>query len=92
MKNRYIKRSRITEGKTLQMLDMFARDFTARVSAKYIDLGIKTAKVHFTNIRVRIAESVKERDDNQLKEIEIDPNFFYPIDLMKGFLPGVIKN
>lgn len=58
------------------MLQMFALDFNARVSAKYIDLGIKTTKIHFTNIRVRIAESLKERDNELLGQLNLDPNFF----------------
>ena len=58
------------------MLQMFAKDFNARISAKYIDLGIKTTKIHFTNIRVRIAESLKERDNELLGRLQLDPNFF----------------
>lgn len=75
----------------MQMLDMFARDFTARVTAKYIDLGIKTAKIHFTNIRVRITESLKKSDDELLEKLKLDPKFFLSHRPYERFKPNAYK-
>lgn len=73
------------------MLQMFALDFNARVSGKYIDLGIKTTKIHFTNIRVRIAESLRERDNELLGQLNLDPKFFLSHKPYERFNPDTYK-
>lgn len=91
MKNRYIKRSRMSEEKTLQMLQMFAMDVNATLSAKYIDLGLKTTKIHFAKIRERINESNKEKNNELLRQFGIDPGFTLSNNSYKQFQPATYK-
>ena len=81
----------MSEEKTLQMLQMFAMDINATLSAKYIDLGLKTTKIHFAKIRERINESIKGKNNELLSQFGIDPGFTLSNNSYKHFQPATYK-
>ena len=75
--NRYARRSRISETRFREFLRCFCLDLTATQAAQLTGLNLRTAKVLYQKIRVRIAEAC-EADSPLSGEIELDESYFGP--------------
>lgn len=79
MKNRYIKRSHISEAKFRQLARCFSLDLTATNTAKLCNLNRKTANRIFIKIRQRICSlHLGLGEQNSLDEFELDESYFGP--------------
>lgn len=76
-RNRYAKRSRISETRFREFLRCFALDLTATQAAQITGLSLRTAKVLYQKIRVRIAEAC-DRESLLSGEVELDESYFGP--------------
>ena len=75
LKNKYIKRSRITEAKFRQLIKLFAHDLDAQTIASLSNLNRNTVNRYLNLIRKRIAEFCEIQ--SPLKgEIEVDESYF----------------
>ena len=75
MKNKYIKRSRITEAKFRELIKYFSLDLEAQKIAILTHLNRNTINRYLRLIRVRIAEHCEQQ--SPLKgEIEVDESYF----------------
>ena len=75
LKNKYIKRSKITEAKFRQLIKLFAHDLDAQTIASLSNLNRNTVNRYLSLIRKRIAEFCEIQ--SPLKgEIEVDESYF----------------
>ncbi|MCH7696944.1 MAG: IS1595 family transposase [Proteobacteria bacterium] len=74
-KNRYAKRSRISEAKFRQLVKLFCLDLTATQIAAISHLNINTVDKYLFGIRQRIAEYC-ESESPFKGDIEVDESFF----------------
>ena len=75
MKNKYIKRSRITEAKFRELIKYFSLDLEAHKIAILTHLNRNTVNRYLRLIRVRIAEHCEQQ--SPLKgEVEVDESYF----------------
>ncbi len=75
MRNKYIKRSRISESKFRQILQLFCLDIDAHTIAEITGLSRNTINRHMRLIRERIAELCR-RSSPFTGEIEVDESYF----------------
>jgi len=75
VKNKYIRRSKITEAKFRLLLKHFSYDLDAQTIASLIHLNRNTVNRYLTLIRKRIAE-ICEQQSPFKGEIEVDESYF----------------
>jgi len=76
MKNKYYKRSRISEKKFRQIIKFFSIDLEAKKIAILTEVNIKTINKILFMVRKRIAELAEQESEFKSGEIEIDESFF----------------
>jgi len=75
IKNKYVKRSKITEAKFRQLIKLFIHDLDAQTVASLIYLNRNTVNRYLKRIRIRIADLCENQ--SPLKgEIEVDESYF----------------
>ena len=75
IKNRYIKRAKITEVKFRQLIKLFVHDLDAQTIASLTNLNRNTVNRYLTLIRERIAEHCETQSPFK-GEIEVDESYF----------------
>ena len=75
IKNRYVKRAKISEAKFRQLIRLFAYDLDAKTIASLTHLNRNTVNRYFALIRKRIAEFCEQQSPVQ-GEIEVDESYF----------------
>ncbi|MCP3922822.1 MAG: transposase, partial [Desulfobacterales bacterium] len=75
MKNKYLKRSRISEAKFRELLRHFSLDLSAKNIAILTNLNRNTVNRYLLILRKRIAEYC-EQDSPFKGEIEVDESYF----------------
>ena len=75
MKNKYCKRSRLTEYQFRLVLQYFCDDFDTVKTARRIGISRESLTVYFGKIRERIAH-LAENDTQLSGEIEVDESYF----------------
>ena len=76
MKNRYIKRTHISESKFRQLLKLFCEDLTATQISKLMRIERKTINRIIQLIRERIVELTEKESCFSTGEIEVDESYF----------------
>ena len=76
MKNRYIKRSHISESKFRQLLRLFCADLTATQTLELMRIERKTVNRIFQLFRERIEEIAERESCFRAGEIEVDESYF----------------
>ena len=76
MKNRYIKRSHISESKFRQLLRLFCADLTATQTLDLMRIERKTVNRIFQLFRERIEEIAERESCFRAGEIEVDESYF----------------
>ncbi len=76
-KNRYYRRSRISEAKFRQLMRAFALDLTATQAAELTGLSTRRVNDIYLKVRGRIAEFC-ERQSPFRGEVEVDESYFGP--------------
>ena len=76
MKNRYIKRSHISESKFRQLLRLFCADLTATQTSELMRIERKTVNRIFQLFRERIEEIAERESCFRAGEIEVDESYF----------------
>ena len=76
MKNRYIKRSHISEYKFRQIIKLFVADLEAKQIASLCNININTINRLLNLLRQRIAVICEEESIFESVEIEIDESYF----------------
>ena len=74
-KNKYIKRSRISEAKFRELVKVFALDVDAQKIARLTQLNRNTVNRYLFRIRTRIAEFCEHQSPFQ-GEVEVDESYF----------------
>ena len=74
-KNRYYRRSRITEAKFRQLVRCFGLDFTATSSAELIGISVRSVNSIYLKIRHRLAEAC-EQSSPLTASVEVDDSYF----------------
>ncbi|OGD84668.1 transposase [Candidatus Curtissbacteria bacterium RBG_13_40_7] len=75
MKNKYIKRSHVTEKKFRQILRYFTKDYTAEQTADTTGISRITVNRLYAQFRLRIA-GLLERRGKLSGEVEVDESYF----------------
>ena len=75
MKNKYIKRSKVTEAKFREILRYFSEDFDVTKTSKLTKLNRKTVSNIYQKLRKRIYELTKQESKFN-GEVEIDESYF----------------
>lgn len=75
MKNKYIKKARISERKFRKILMYFAEDETATKTAKYTKINRKTINRLFLKFRIRLTE-ISIANTPELGKFEVDESYF----------------
>jgi len=75
MKNKYAKRSKISEAKFREIIKLFAADLDAGQIAEIAHLNRNTVNRYLMQIRIRIAEYCQETSPFK-GEIEVDESYF----------------
>ena len=76
MKNRYIKRTHISESKFRQLLKLFCEDLTVTQISKLMRIERKTINRIIQLIRERIVELAEKESCFSTGEIEVDESYF----------------
>lgn len=76
-KNRYYRRSHISEAKFRQIIRYFCLDFTASATAELTGISRPTVNKIYQKIRMRVAE-ICEAKSPLSGEIEVDESYFGP--------------
>ena len=76
MKNRYIRRSHISESKFRQLLRLFCADLTATQTSALMRIERKTVNRIFQLFRERIEEIAERESCFSAGEIEVDESYF----------------
>jgi transposase-like protein len=76
-KNRYYRRSKISEAKFRQLVRLFALDLTATDAAQLTGLSVRSTNTIFQRIRCRMAEFCATQSPFQ-GELEADESYFGP--------------
>jgi hypothetical protein len=77
VKNRYYRRSRISEKKFRQLLRCFAMDLTATVTATLASISVRSINSIYLKLRSRIAASCEQQLPLQ-GAVEVDESYFGP--------------
>ena len=75
LKNRYVKRAKISEGKFRLLIRYYVHDLEAKTIASLTGLNRNTVNRYLTLIRKRIAEYCEQQSPVQ-GEIEVDESYF----------------
>jgi len=75
MKNRYCKRSRLSEQKFRQLLQCFCDDFDTVLTAKVVGISRQKLSRYFGAIRFRIVE-LSQLEGKFSGEVEVDESYF----------------
>ena len=75
LKNRYVKRAKVSEAKFRLLIRYFVHDLEAKTIASLIGLNRNTVNRYLTLIRKRIAEYCEQQSPVQ-GEIEVDESYF----------------
>ena len=76
MKNRYIKRSRISEKKFRQIIKFFVLDLNAKQIAEICDLNLNSINRILTLLRMKIVKFCELESPFDGGEVEIDESYF----------------
>ena len=76
MKNKYVNRSKISEAKFRQILNMFCIDLDAMQIAQLTGLNRNTINRYLRGIRERIAEFCEETSPINNGHVEVDESYF----------------
>ena len=76
MKNKYMKRTHISESKFRQLLRLFCADLTAVQISKLMDIERKTVNRILQLFRERIAKLAESESYFEAGEIEVDESYF----------------
>ena len=76
-KNRYYRRSRISEARFRRLLRAFALDLTATDAAQLTGLSVRRINDVYLKVRRRIAERCEQQSPFQ-GEVEVDESYFGP--------------
>ena len=76
MKNKYIKRSRISEKKFREILRYFSLDIEAKKTSELTGISRPTINKIYAQIRERIAEKCEGENPLEKGEIEMDESYF----------------
>ena len=76
-KNRYYRRSRISEKKFRQLLRCFAMDLTATVTATLTGISVRSINSIYLKLRSQIATSCEQQSPLQ-GAVEVDESYFGP--------------
>jgi transposase-like protein len=77
VKNRYYRRSRISEKKFRQLLRCFAMDLTATVTATLTGISVRSINSIYLKLRSQIATSCEQQSPLQ-GAVEVDESYFGP--------------
>lgn len=77
MKNKYYKRSRISEGKFREIILYYSKDFTAEITSDLTGISRNSINKIYKKIRERLVEEC-EKSASQVGDIEIDESYFGP--------------
>ena len=77
-RNKYYRRSRISEARFRQLVRLFAQDLAASDVAALTGLERKTVNSIFFKIRVRIAQDCERQSPLASGEVEVDESYFGP--------------
>ena len=77
VKNRYYRRSRISEKKFRQLLRCFAMDLTATVTATLTGISVRSINSTYLKLRSQIATSCEQQSPLQCA-VEVDESYFDP--------------
>ncbi len=77
VKNRYYRRSRISEKKFRQLLRCFAMDLTATVTATLTGISVRSINSIYLKPRSKIATSCEQQSPLQ-GAVEVDESYFSP--------------
>jgi hypothetical protein len=75
MKNKYVKRSRISETKFREIVKLFSLDLEAEQTAQIVNLSRNTINKYYKAFRTRIVELCEE-DSPFAGEIEVNESYF----------------
>jgi hypothetical protein len=75
MKNKYCKRSKISESKFREILKYFAMDFSASQAADLTEISRRSISDIYQKLRIRIFEMTKKEGSLE-GEIEVDESYF----------------
>ncbi|NOU00881.1 MAG: IS1595 family transposase [Gallionella sp.] len=75
VKNRYYKRSRISEAKFRQLIRYFAMDFTATDTAQLTDISLRSVNTIYLKLRRQIAVVCEQQSPLQ-GAVEVDESYF----------------
>jgi transposase-like protein len=75
MRNKYVKRSRISEAKFREILKLFSLDLEAEQTAQIVNISRNTINKYYKAFRKRIEELCKE-ESPFTGEIEVDESYF----------------
>ena len=75
MKNKYVKRSRISETKFREIVKLFSLDLEAEQTAQIVNLSRNTINKYYKAFRTRIVK-LCEKDSPFAGEIEVDESYF----------------
>ena len=75
MKNRYCKRSRLSEHKFRQLLECFCEDYDTVLSSKMVGISRQKLSRYFGALRLRIVE-LSQLEGKFSGEIEVDESYF----------------
>jgi len=75
MKNKYVKRSRISETKFREIVKLFSLDLEAEQTAQIVNLSRNIINKYYKAFRQRIVELCKENSPFT-GEIEVDESYF----------------
>ncbi len=75
-KNKYVKRSKISEAKFRQIVKLFCIDLDAMQIAEIAGLNRNTINRYLTGIRTRIAEFCEQTSPIEAGQVEVDESYF----------------
>ena len=78
MKNKYRKKSHISERKFRQVLRYFSADLPALTTAKLTALNYRTVHDIYSRVRTRLVEMALDEARPMLGEVEVDESYFGP--------------
>ena len=76
MKSKYYLRSRISEGKFREILNMFCADVTTLATAELVGVNKNTTHQIHGRLRARVAELTVEQSRPFTGEVEVDESYF----------------
>ncbi len=77
MKNKYYKRSRISEAKFREIIRYFCSDLTAEKTSEFTGISRNSCNTIYGKIRERVLEE-SEKEEGFSGEVEIDESYFGP--------------